>query len=129
MLGLDHSREVAPADWASLDARAEQPRDLEGFFSRSGPMPAHPEDRRRHRRFYLRGQAIILAGGELLAGFTSDVSRTGIALVSPVQAFPRDELRVWLPDRPAIDVRVVRCVRLDERCYSVAAVFNNSDEA
>ena len=114
---------AAPAEWGEIPSRAEVPRDLEGYFNREGPTPSCLDESRALHRFYLRQRAVLEADGKLHAGYTRDVSRSGMGLISPVQLFPLEEVQIWLPERAAINLRVVRCERLDDRCYACGAVF------
>lgn len=123
MLG-DADQQFLDADgWESIELRAETPRDLEGYFTRSGPTKPSLNEARGYCRFYFRQRAVLTVQGKAYAGYTMDISRSGFAAVSPIQLFPCDLIQVVLADGRVLQGEVVRCLRLDKSCYSCGATI------
>ena len=114
---------------------AEPPSSWADFFSRHGMTPTCPNDRRRFRRVYFRGTASL----EYRQSFpacprsraryrvcTKDLSRGGLAFLHSEQLFPRERMSIVLPDGKAHDIEVVRCRRIEPRCFEIGAVFTAS---
>ena len=123
MLEIGHTRAVTEASWSRLPSRVQLPVSQEEFFALRGPLPVHPESRRRFHRFYLRGLAILRYQGHEYAGYAKDISRMGLGFYSPIQLFPCDEVTILMPEREPILAEVTRCLRIGNACYECGTVF------
>jgi hypothetical protein len=123
MLDLNHEQGVSELSWDAVELSARIPERMTDFFERKGPTPVRNADRRAYRRFYLRGKAILRSDEKFLGVYTVDASRKGIRFFSPIQLLPK--LHVWLqlPNVQEFEVEIVRCCRLEERCYDCGAIF------
>ncbi|MBW3600254.1 MAG: PilZ domain-containing protein [Planctomycetes bacterium] len=97
--------------------------ELRASHANSGSLPVAPHERRQHPRFYFWRRAILEQGGRQFAGFTRDLSKAGIRLLSPVQLFPCDETHVILESGQTFRVSIRRCLRLADDCYECGAEF------
>ena len=123
MLEVGHTRTVTEESWNRLPSRVQLPVDPEEFFAPRGPLPVHPESRRRFHRFYLRGLTILTYQGHEYAGYTRDISRMGLGFYSPIQLFPCDTVVVLMPEKEPIQAEVTRCLRIGDACYEIGTVF------
>ena len=123
MLDLSHEQVVSDRFWDTVELTARIPAKMTDFFERKGPTPVRPECRRAYRRFYLRGKAILHSDDKCLGVYTVDASRKGIRFFSPIQLLPKLHVRLELPDVREFEVEIVRCCRLEERCYDCGALF------
>ncbi len=114
---------VIELHWDSATHQARLPEKFTDFFERHGTVRAREGCRRAYLRFYLRGQAIVDRRGDQLGVFTTDASRQGIGFLSPVQLLPKERCRIQLPKTKGFQIEVVRCRRIDERCYECGATF------
>jgi len=109
--------------WRATSEQAKPPRDAQGFFETDGPTRRQYDSRRAYHRFYLRRRAILLHEGASLGAYTKDISRTGVAFLSPVQLFPRDVVHLVLPGPKKAEIQVRRCRRLGVACYECGGLF------
>ncbi len=124
MLDLGHDAGVSGFNWESIPLRAALPLTEDDFWKSRGPVPVRAGCRRSFARLHLRRQAILrLADGTMLAGYTTDISRKGLGLLSPVQLFPKDGVVVRVAGSRDIRVDIVRCRRLAPGSYACGAVF------
>lgn len=108
--------------WSQLPCRAGIPS--QNYLDVRGPAPAHPNERRRFVRFRYRGRAIVERDGNRMAGYTVDVSRSGMGIISPVQLFPSECVQVTTV-RQNFSLTVVWCVRLGQDCYQCGCKFQH----
>jgi hypothetical protein len=59
---------------------------------------------------------------------TRDVCREGLCLLHAEELFPKEQFDIVLPGGLARTIEVVRCRKLADRCYEVAAVFRASGD-
>ena len=123
MLDIDDCRSIVDDIWATATQRTELPEEWADFFELKGPTPIVFDNERRHHRYYLRSKAIVVSGETQLAGYTKDVSRIGMDVYTPIQLFPRQVVRVWLPEGKDYLTRITRCVRIGEKCYECGTQF------
>jgi PilZ domain len=123
MLDLTHEQVLSDVSWDTVELSARIPETMPDFFERKGPTPVRVPDRRAFRRFFLRGKAILRSDTDSYGVYTVDASRKGIRIFSPIQLLPK--LHVWLqlPGVQEFEIEIVRCCRLDERCYDCGAIF------
>lgn len=96
-----------------------------------------PSDSRRYARIAMRSEAVCEVFPTLPAisrarGFvkvhTKDISRGGIAFLTPVQLYPCEQLVLWtLSGKLRCEVK--RCQKLGERCYEIGAAFPEKENA
>ncbi len=123
MLDCSDESSVTELTWESAAHKTRLPEKFSDFFQRYGTVRAREGCRRAYLRFYLRGQAIVDRDGAQLGVFTTDASRQGIGFLSPVQLLPKERCRIQLPKTKGFQIEVVRCRRVDERCYECGATF------
>ena len=123
MLELNHEQGVSDVSWDTVELSARIPEKMTDFFERKGPTPVRVPDRRAYRRFYLRGKAILRSDDKFLGVYTVDASRKGIRFFSPIQLLPKLPVWLQLPGVQEFEVEIVRCCRLEERCYDCGAIF------
>lgn len=127
MLGGGDQLQLTVPAWDSISARARLPQGVEEYHDKQGPMPVMPDSRRNFHRIYLRTPAVLLYHGQFLAGYLSDVSRSGVGLYSPVQLLPVSDIQVWLADGQTLRLRTKNCLRIEERCYRCGAEYCKSE--
>jgi hypothetical protein len=123
MLDHGHETSVIAALWEQAELRTRLPERHDGDPGRQGPTPRRYDCRRGYHRFYLRGKAIVVRNGALLGVYTKDVSRKGFGLLSPQQLFPKEQVELHAANGQDYRLQIVRCRRIDERCYECAASF------
>lgn len=123
MLDCSHEPSLSELTWENAEYTTRLPDKFTDFFDRHGTVRAKEGCRRAYLRFYLRGQAIVDHGGAQLGVLTTDASRQGIGFLSPVQLLPKERCRIQLPKTKGFHIEVVRCRRIDERCYECGATF------
>ena len=115
-----------------LRCQLELPASWSDFFDRHGAMPALRAEKRRFPRSYLRGVAALAYRQSLPAlpraetwhaVYTKDVSRGGIAFLHSDPLYPMEQMNLALPDGKSLIVEVVRCRRIQSRCFEIGAVF------
>ncbi len=118
---------------SKLPCRVEIPEKWGNFLEGRGPLPAIPNDRRRFVRHQFRGKAVLEVRQSLPSierehqyevVYMRDLSRQGISFVHSGQLFPTETCRLWLPERK-ITLQIVRCQRVQERCYVVGGTLGS----
>jgi hypothetical protein len=109
--------------WNSIPSRTELPADEEEFFSAEGVVGSGCESRRHYLRLHMRELALMHRGDQYHAVYTKDVSPKGVAVLAPMQVFPKERVRLMVDGCPAMDVEVVRCRRFGPKCYECGTVF------
>lgn len=123
MLDLGHDPSLTAVLWDALERKTRLPARMIDFFESRGPMPIRPDNQRAYHRFYLRGKAFLFWRDACLGVYTVDTSRQGMRFFSPVQLLPKERCRIRLPNAKEFQVLIVRCRRIDERCYDCGAKF------
>jgi hypothetical protein len=115
-----------------LKCELELPSSWADYFDRRGPMPTTFQEKRRFPRSYLRTSAALQHRQSLLAlpraetwykVYAKDVSRGGVGFLHGEQLFPLEQMNLVLPDGRSRPIEVVRCRRIQERCFEIGAVF------
>ncbi len=123
---------------AALPCNVTLPGEWSDYFDRRGPLPTIVDDARQFPRFYYRAFAGLAYTGSLPAMerpstvrrvYLKDISRTSICFLHSEQLFPCERMMIILTDGVQRDVTVVRCRRLQEHCYEVAANFCEATES
>ncbi len=107
--------------WVKLGCRIQLPEDEAAFLAKRGPAPSLYHERRKYRRFFYRGKSILTRGGEHFAVYTKDVSRGSILIVHATQLFPRELVRLLLPNGSRLDLRIKRCRKVQANCFECGA--------
>ena len=127
------STDVAVDSQAATDEPllVQLPPHMANFFSEVGYMPTTFVERRSNARMRVRCEAVITSlfippfakrTGQRARILVKDLSRTGLSILSHQQMWPTETFSIELHKRK-LDVRVVRCRKLGERCYEVGAVI------
>ena len=115
-----------------LKRELELPAAWSDFFDRRGSTPASLEENRRFPRSYLLGVAALAYRQSLPtlpraetwhAVYTKDVSRGGIGFLHSEPLYPMEQMNLALPDGKSLIIEVVRCRRVQRRCFEIGAVF------
>jgi hypothetical protein len=123
MLDISNDEDVMQIAWEKVDLKAALPDEMKDFYDQHGPVPPRPGCRRAYIRFFLRGKGILQRDDKYLGVLTADASRQGLKFYSPVQLFPKERCRIRLPKTKEFQIEIVRCRRVDERCYECGAMF------
>ncbi len=104
-------------------------------FDLQGVAPSLPGCKRRFPRRRCRGTTSLVAlehrqtfpalprAHAWFAVYVTNVGRGGLGLLHGEPLYPKERLRVVLADGKLRRIEVVRCERLDERCFSIGARF------
>jgi hypothetical protein len=130
MLGHDYKEQldclIKRVDWL-IELPENQPR----FFQESGPSAGIEGDQRRAPRLIIRARCIMIPESPLPAFprssepqgvYTSDISRYGLAIITPVQLFPEEQIRIILPTF-WMQLVVARNRRLGDHCFQIGATL------
>jgi hypothetical protein len=122
---LDQVAQVKLNDqlWNSVPSRTELPADEDEYLDAYGPAGAMGESRRQYLRIQFRETALLVRGDQCHAIYTKDASPKGVALLTPVQIFPQERIKLVLRDHPTMELELRRCRRLASNCYECGTVF------
>jgi hypothetical protein len=123
MLDLIDATTLTEQSWHELASRAELPCSWQEYVAGAGTVQMLPEDVRKFCRVALRSIAIVFVDDQAHAAYSKDVSKVGMGFYSPVNLLPRTFIRIWVPGRSLLRVRVSRCRRLGERCFECGGLF------
>jgi len=129
MLDIRDATTLSELDWEQLPSRAELPCSWPEYAAGAGTVHTRPDSTRQFCRVALRSIAIAWVGDAAHAVYTKDVSKTGMGFYSPIQLLPRASVRIWVPGRSVLGLRVSRCKRLGERCFECGTQFEVSGPA
>jgi hypothetical protein len=115
--------ELSERLWNSIPSRTTLPDDDEEFFSATGAASPAGEFRRQYIRIHMRETALLVRGDQCHAVYTKDASPRGVAILSPVQIFPQERIKLVLRDHPTMELELRRCRRLADNCYECGTVF------
>lgn len=130
MLASADQQAIDPKRIAGLEVIL--PEDLNAFFYESGYLPTTAEEARGNARLRVRSIGDLMLAytpAGLRGGLTGrdkrtgkvlikDLSRSGIGVLYHLQIFPQEHLQIRFQKR-LINMVVVRCRRLGEKCYEV----------
>ena len=115
---LDESDGAAVAGLLEeLPCGVRLPEHWRGFELEEGIEPTLYSDRRRFARFRARGKAMLLYRGRRAVVYTKDASREGISFLHDEQLFPKERVRLVMPNQTHLRLVVSRCLYHGERCY------------
>jgi hypothetical protein len=124
MLGVSDETVLSEQGWAGLTSRVALPCSWDQYAAGAGAVRAKADSRRQYCRVGLRSIAIIWIDGQPHATYTTDVSRLGIGFYSPMHLLPRKLVKIWLPGRSILQLRIQRCRRVAEHCFECGAKFD-----
>jgi PilZ domain len=123
MLEIDHGEKLMDDLWQATTAKAELPDALkQEFFAAHGLESPFQDNQRSYHRHFMRGKAVLKRGTTLLGVYTKDVSRQGVAFLSPVALLPKERVKLRLPVAE-LSLEVTRCRRMDQNCFECGANF------
>jgi len=123
MLELHNGQRLLDALWESTSAKVVLPESIAtAFFEAHGPERLFYDNRRCYHRFHMRGKAVLKRGRSLLDAYTKDISRLGVGFLSPVPLLPRERVKLRIA-AAELSVEVMRCRRIDARCFECGAKF------
>ena len=123
MLDTLSTIELSERTWAAVPSRANLPCDEREFFAARGAAGSFCESRRQYVRIHMREIGVLVRGDECHAIYTKDASPKGVALLSPVQLFPMDRVKVLIDDQAVLELDVRRCHRVGPQCYECGTTF------
>jgi hypothetical protein len=109
--------------WDATAIKVVLPESLRtAYFGAQGPVPLYHDNRRSFHRYYMRGKAVLKRGTSMNGTYTKDVSRQGVAFLSPVPLLPKERVKIHVPTAELL-LEVTRCRRLDPKCFECGAKF------
>jgi hypothetical protein len=135
MLDSDAERVPTVAQLGQLPCLVRLPSVLENEFDLRGISPSLPGCNRRFPRRRCRGKGSIVAleycqtlprlprTKAWFAVYLTDLGRGGIGLLHGELLYPKERFRIMLPDGTQRRIQIVRCERIDDRCYGIGACF------
>ena len=123
MLELDHGQKIMNDLWEATPSKVELPDSLRpAYFAVQGLFPVFHDNRRSYHRYYMRGKAVLKRDKAMVGIFTKDVSRQGVAFLSPVALLPKERVKLRVT-AAELSLEVTRCRRLDPACFECGARF------
>jgi hypothetical protein len=123
MLAIDNGQKLIDELWHAATAKVELPEAFRTeFFSVKGAEPVFHDNRRSYHRYYMRGKAVLKRGSTLIGSYTKDVSRQGVAFLSPVPLLPKERVKLQVPSAE-LGLEVTRCRRIEPACFECGAKF------
>jgi hypothetical protein len=123
MLEFDHGQKLMDDLWEATAAKVQLPNSLRAdYFGAQGPAPLFHDNRRTYHRYFMRGKAVLKRGQSMIGTFTKDVSRQGVAFLSPVPLLPKERVKLRVTSAE-LSVEVTRCRRIDPKCFECGARF------
>ena len=123
MLEFDNGQKLMNDLWEATAAKVELPDSLRSaYFGAQGPVPLYHDNRRSFHRYYMRGKAVLKRGAMMIGTYTKDVSRQGVAFLSPVPLLPKERVKLCIPTAE-LNLEVSRCRRLNPNCFECGARF------
>jgi hypothetical protein len=123
MLEIDHGQKLINELWEATPTKVELPEFLKpAYFSAYGPGPVFHDNRRTYHRYFMRGKAVLKRGQSTFGTLTKDISRQGVAFLSPVPLLPKERVKLHVPTAE-LSLEVSRCRRMDQKCFECGARF------
>lgn len=123
MLEFDNGQKLMHDLWEATPSKVDLPESLRSaYFGAQGPAPLYHDNRRSFHRYYMRGKAVLKRGSSMIGTYTKDVSRQGVAFLSPVPLLPKERVKLRVPTAELL-LEVTRCRRLDPKCFECGAKF------
>ena len=111
----------------NLDWHIQLPPDWVNFFEESGTCSSMASDERNNSRMRIRTRAVLRwetslpsvpRGPEPVGVYIKDFSRRGCGLISPIQFYPEETVRILLATF-WIRLKVVRVRHVGPSCYEI----------
>ena len=123
MLELDHGQKLMADLWETTTTKVELPDSLKPqFFVSLGPEPTYYDNKRSYHRYFMRCKAVLKRGNSVIGTYTKDLSRQGVAFLSPVPLLPKERVKLRVP-AAELSLEVTRCRRLERNCFECGAKF------
>jgi hypothetical protein len=123
MLEFDNGQKLMNDLWDATATKVELPDSLRpSYFGAQGPAPLYHDNRRSFHRYYMRGKAVLKRRTSIIGTYTKDVSRQGVAFLSPVPLLPKERVKICIPTAE-LNLEVTRCRRLNPHCFECGARF------
>ena len=123
MLEIDHGKKLMDDLWEATGAQVELPESLRSeYFGAEGPGTACTDNRRSFHRYQMRSRAVMKRGKAIFGTLTKDVSRQGVAFLSPVPLLPKERIKLRVP-AAELSLEVNRCRRVSQNCFECGAKF------
>jgi PilZ domain len=121
MLDSRDDKEVIQALWEQIGCKICLPEEEKDFLGVQGPMPSLFEDRRKFRRFYCRGRALLIQDETLEAIYIGDLSRGGVCFLCSHQLMPADRVELIFPNGKLLQAQIQRCQKRRFHCFLCGA--------
>jgi hypothetical protein len=123
MLEFDNGQKIMNDLWQATPSKVDLPESLRPeYFGAQGPAPLYHDNRRTFHRYYMRGKAVLKRGSSMIGTYTKDVSRQGVAFLSPVPLLPKERVKLRVATAELL-LEVTRCRRLEPKCFECGAKF------
>jgi hypothetical protein len=123
MLAIDNGQKMMEDLWQATSKKVELSASLkQQFFGVKGAGPIFHDNKRTYHRYYMRGKAVLKRGETLIGTYTKDVSRQGVAFLSPVALMPKERVKLQVPTAE-LGLEVTRCRKVEPGCFECGAKF------
>jgi len=135
MLEFNYSKQLGSLI-QNLDWRIQLPPDWDMFFEEAGTCAPMVGDERSNSRMRIRTHAAlhhettlpsVPRRAESVGVYIRDFSRRGCGLISPVQMYPEESVRILLATF-WIRLKVVRSRRVGPSCYEVGGELTQRNQ-
>ena len=118
--------------WDDLQCKILVPREFLAILLKEGSLQTVMNDQRRFPRYHYHVRAVLHCrqtlpavprGEERYIVLTKDISRGGLCFLHEKQLFPRERMTVDLSGERHMDIEVARCVKHNDRCFEIGAIF------
>src|SRR3982751_4551348 len=95
MLEFDNGQKIMNDLWQATPSKVDLPESLRPtYFGAQGPAPLYHDNRRSFHRYFMRGKAVLKRRTSMIGTYTKDVSRQGVAFLSPVALLPKERVKL-----------------------------------
>ena len=123
MLEIDNGQNLMNDLWDATPQKVQLSASLKNeFFAAHGAGPVYFDNKRVYHRYYMRGKAVLKRGEAMIATYTKDVSRQGLAFLSPVPLLPKERVKLRVPCAE-LGLEVTRCRKIEPGCFECGAKF------
>ena len=123
MLEIDHGQKLMDDLWEATVAQVELPESLRSeYFGAEGSGATCTDNRRSFHRYHMRSRAVLKRGKAIFGTLTKDVSRQGVAFLSPIPLLPKERIKLRVP-AAELSLEVNRCRRVSQNCFECGAKF------
>ena len=123
MLEIDNGQKLMNDLWNATPQKVQLSAAMkQEFFAVSGAGGVYFDNKRVYHRYHMRGKAVLKRGESTIATYTKDVSRQGVAFLSPVPLLPKEKVRLRVP-AAELGLEVTRCRKIEPGCFECGAKF------